>query len=137
MVVYCFNEESGECLYEHECLIDSTHLKKTGEIKYLIPKCSTLEKPLPSKSDYKVVFNGVKWVYELVKSDNVVENALSELELRKRALREILEDRTEKMAQMQAGAVFTDEEKSQIYLDFQIAHNQLRELEGKSPRQYC
>lgn len=63
MLVYHYNEETKEFLYEEEASIDPLETGLKGENVYLLPANATFEKPL-EKQDYKaVVFNGSEWEY--------------------------------------------------------------------------
>lgn len=63
MLVYHYDEETKEFLYEEEASIDPLETGLKGENVYLLPANATFEKPL-EKQDYKaVVFNGETWEY--------------------------------------------------------------------------
>ena len=65
MLVYCYDEETKEFLYEEEAQIDPLESQIKGDEVYLLPANATFEKPLEAKEGFRIVFdNG--WKYEAI-----------------------------------------------------------------------
>jgi hypothetical protein len=65
MLVYHYDEETKEFLYEEEAHIDPLETLAKVKNVYLLPANATFEKPLEAKEGFRVVFDN-SWKYEAI-----------------------------------------------------------------------
>lgn len=90
MLVYHYDEETKEFLYEEEAHLDPLETLAKGKNIYLLPANATFKKPCNPKEGFKIIFNGNDWIYEEIKNEEI-KPSLEDLKLFKRY--EINEDR--------------------------------------------
>ena len=61
MIFYTYDEKTKEFTGTQNAFIDPLESKKRGKNVYLLPRNATYEKPLETKENQAVIFNGSKW----------------------------------------------------------------------------
>ena len=61
MIFYTYNEKTKEFTGAQNAFIDPLETKKQGKNVYLVPASATDKKPLETKENQAVIFNGAEW----------------------------------------------------------------------------